>query len=277
MPLPNNFNEFEFLQDIIRKWQNRIVKEEFSDLGGDDFDPDINISRQALRHACTHKDTDTADMTEMRNFLFYIIYRKAQDLQQPVYGIPTNELQEKSKFKPQVMLYFQEKLDDIEPGYAPLTGEISFRLMGEESTSLSRAEVERLANRIKVLFSSPSPFVWRKGKEYYPYNDWALGYCLKLLCRSLAEAKRVVNQVLDIQNHTPQWKKLRINANTEPMEAYPTIPETVTILGERTKLPRQRPICEVVFQYAVLHVHGISKPLCLVDRTGNFKDPVLSR
>jgi len=277
MPLPQGFSEFEFLQDIIRKWQNRIVKEEFADLGGDNFDPDIRISRQALRHACTHKDTDTAEMMQMRNDLFYIIYRKAQDLQQPVYGIPTNAFQEQTKFKPQIMLYFQEALDDIEPGYAPLTGEISFRIMGEESTTLTRAEVERLAQRIKTLFGGSTPFVWRKGKEMFPYNDWSLGYRLQLRCRNEAEAKRVIEQVLDIQGHTPDWKKLGINKNAQEMEAYPTVPDYATILGERVRLPRQRPICEVVFQYAVLHIHGKAKPLCLVDRTGTFREPVLAR
>jgi hypothetical protein len=277
MPLPKGFSEFEFLQDIIRKWQNRIVKEEFADLGGDDFDPDIRISRQALRHACTHKDTDTAEMMQMRNDLFYIIYRKAQDLQQPVYGIPSSLFQEQVKFKPQIMLLFLEDADDIEPGYGPIKGEISFRVMGEESTTLSIANVELLANRIKTLFAGSTPFVWRRGKGMFPYNDWDLGYRLQIIARDETEAKRVVSQVLRIQGHTPNWSKLGINKNAEEMEAYPTIPEYITILGERVRLPRKRPIGDIKFQYAVLHVHGKVKPICLVDRTGTFPQPVASR
>jgi hypothetical protein len=277
MPLPSNFNEFEFLQSIIRKWQNRIVKEEFADLGGDEFDPDISISKQALRHACTHKDTDTAEMMQMRNDLFYIIYRKAQDLQQPVYGIPVNDLQERVRFKPQIMLFFQEKLSDIEPGYSPLRGEITFRLMNEESETITRAEVERLANKIKSLFAGSTPFVWRRGKEMFPYNDWSKGYRLQLRCRNETEAKRIIEQVLDIQGHTPQWKYLGINTNAEPVQAYPTVPGYTTILGERVRLPRKRPIGEVIFQYAVLHLHGKANPICLVDRSGIFPKPVVSR
>ena len=42
MVLPDNFNEFEFLQDLMRKWQNRIVREDFQDLGGKDWIPDVS-------------------------------------------------------------------------------------------------------------------------------------------------------------------------------------------------------------------------------------------
>ena len=277
MSLPEGFNEFEYLQDLIRKWHNRIVKEEFLDIGGEDWEPDISVSRGAVRHACTIKDDDTSSMVNMRLFLYYFIYRKAQDLQQPYYGIPTNDLQERVRFKPQIMLYFQESLEDIEPGYAPLTGEISFRLMQEESTTLTQSEVNRLADKINNLFGGSTPFKWRKGKSIFPYNDWSLGYRLQIIARDEAEAKRVIEQVLDIQSHTPDWKKLNINKNAEEMQSYPTMPGYEVILGERVRLPRKRPICEVVFQYAVLHVHGKAKPICLVDRSGTFSNPIISR
>jgi hypothetical protein len=262
MPLPEGFNEVEFTQDLIRKWQNRLILEEFRELGGADWDPDINVSKGAVRHACTHKDTDPIELTLMRLYLYYFIYRKCQDLQQPYYGTPTTELQERVKFKPQVMLYYQEPAEDVEPGFNPLSAETTFRLMDEQSTTLTKAKLQRLAERINSLFSGSTPFKWRKGKELYPYNDWDLGYRLKILARDETEAKRVIRQVLEIRNHVPDWKKGNKNKNLSESERYPIIPESEMILGERVRLPRQRGIGEVVFQYALIHIHGKSRPLC---------------
>lgn len=275
MPLPQNFSEFEFLQDVVRKWQNRIVREEFNDLGGEDFDPDISISRHATRHACTIKDNDTAEMTILRLYLYYFVYRKAQDLQQPVYGIPTTAFQEVRQFKPQIVLYFQEPEADIEPGYAPVTGEISIRVMDEESTTITQAKVNQLATRIRDAFARPV-FEWRKGKSYVSYTDKPKGYQLQLLCRDEAEGRRLIEQVLDIQSHTPTWSKMNINQSPNAMEAFPTIPPTERILGKSVKMPRKRPIATVKFKYALLHLHGKAKPLCLVDKSGIFAKPLIA-
>lgn len=54
--LPNNFSEWEHLQSVLIRAQNKFVREEFKDLGGDDWIPDINTPRGSLRQACTHKD-----------------------------------------------------------------------------------------------------------------------------------------------------------------------------------------------------------------------------
>lgn len=275
MPLPQEFSEFEFLQDLVRKWQNRIVREEFNDLGGDEFDPNITISRHATRHGCTHKDNDTADMTLMRLYLYYFIYRKAQDLQPPVYGIPTTAFQESFKFKPQIFMYFQEPEDDVEPGYRPIKGEIRFRIMNEETETITQTKVEQLARKVRDNFSRPV-FVWRRGKDLASYFDKSKGYQFKILCRNQTEGKRVIEQVLDIQSHTPDWKNLNFSQNLEPAEAFPTIPRTQTILGKSTKLPRKRPIAEVNFRYALLHLHGLEKSICLVDRSGIFNNALIA-
>lgn len=277
MPLPNDFNDFEFLQSIMRKWQNRIVKEEFSDLGTDDFDPDIRISRHALRVACTHKDDDTAEMLLMRNELFYLIHRKARDYQQPVYGIPTNLFQAETKFKPQVLLYFSEAVEDVEPSYYATPGEITFRVMDAPNDKVSLAKQTAFANKIKSLFGGSTPFMWRKGKKLFPYNDWDLGYRLKILALNEGEAKKVIEQVLDIQGHTPDWKKMGVHRNSNEAEAYPDTPQYEVIDGERVRLPRKRPICNVLIQYALLHIHGKPNPKCLYDRTGTFPNPLVSR
>ena len=40
--LPLDFNDFEHLQSVIRKVHNKEVREAFSDLGGDEWLPNIN-------------------------------------------------------------------------------------------------------------------------------------------------------------------------------------------------------------------------------------------
>jgi hypothetical protein len=275
MPLPQGFSEFEFLQDVIRRWQNRIVKEEFNDLGGDEFDPDISISRHAIRHACTIKDNDTAEMTMMRLYTYYFVYRKAQDLQPPIYGIPATGFQSSFVFKPQVILFFREAESDIEPGYPPVDGEISFRVVDEESTTITQTKVNQLATRIRDAFVRP-PFEWRKGKMYVSYIDKPKGYKMQLLCRNEAEGKRVIEQVLDIQSHTPAWKNMSVSKKENEMEAFPTIPPMERILGKNRRMQRKRPIATVKFRYALLHVHGVYNPVCLVDRSGIFPNPVVA-
>ncbi len=46
MVLPLDFNEFEHLQSVMKKLHNREVREAFSDLGGDEWLP--NITRLEL-------------------------------------------------------------------------------------------------------------------------------------------------------------------------------------------------------------------------------------
>jgi hypothetical protein len=52
MPKPINFSGFSQMVQTIADVQNRIVKEEFSDVSDDDLD-DINKPRSVLRAACT--------------------------------------------------------------------------------------------------------------------------------------------------------------------------------------------------------------------------------
>ncbi len=89
--------------------QNRLVRQEFSDLGND-WEPDTSTPRSSLRTACTHEDGDSAIMTLVRMWFFFGCLRKAQDFQAPLYGEPVASYQERVTFLPQVTLYFQQDL-----------------------------------------------------------------------------------------------------------------------------------------------------------------------
>lgn len=188
-----------------------------------------------------------------------------------IYGIPANEIQAERRFKPQILLYFEELKKEIQDDYPPITGQIQIRLMEEESETLTDKKLEVLAKRIKTKFGGTTPFIWHKGKEYYNYTDKKKGYQLQLLCSSIEEAKRLIEQVLDIQSHSPDWKRLTKSNSIEPSIVYPARPDKKLILGKLRRLPRRRPLGNVVFRYASISIWGIPEPIVLVDNTGFLK------
>lgn len=272
MPLPSNFSEWEHLQGQISRLHNRMVRDWFNDAPDDD----ISTPRGSLKRACLIQDNDTIPLVQLRLWLFEVTFNHAKAFHPPLYTIPSMAYQDECKFKPQVSLYFLEDLNDVEPGYNPVSGEISIRLMNKTSENITMTEVQAYANRIKTAFAGTSSFVWRKGKVMCTYTDTERGYRLQLLCRDKAEGRRVIEQVLDIQQHAPDWKNMNVNENEEASSRYPTLPPTERILGKTVRLPRRRPIAEVRFQYAVLHVWGNGNPIVLVDRSGNYRNPIAS-
>jgi hypothetical protein len=268
--VPANFDEFEHLQSTFLRIHNRLVREEFNDLPSDELD--LTIPRNSLRHACLLKDNDTVDMMMIRYWLFYVGLRKAQDLQQPFYGIPLDDVHSSRKFKPQVTLYFREDLADVEEGFRPVWGEISFRLMDEDSDTITKGKLTTIANRIKTEFGTGEGFLWRKGKKLFSYTEKEKGYQLQLLCRDDGVAKALVNKVLDIQGHQPDLKLFKSNVTEEESAAYPINPGTQRVLGETVKKPRRRPNVDVRFQYATADVWGLNKPITLYDRSFTLID-----
>ncbi|WLT39556.1 hypothetical protein NON20_08765 [Synechocystis sp. B12] len=166
MTLPEDFNPWEHLQDTVRRVFKKEVIEEFRDLGGEDWDRSIGAPRASLRTACTPDDNDTATMTMIRMMLFYIVLRRAQDMQAPIYGTPVAQFHETRRFKPQVCLYFREDLQDVEPGFYPLRAEIKFRLMEETETTISKAELTQLANKIKSTLGGENRYKFKKGRRF---------------------------------------------------------------------------------------------------------------
>lgn len=275
MPLPEGFSEWEHLQTTLMQTYNRVIRDEFNDVGDETWDEDITTPRGSLRVACTLKDDDSATMTVLRLMLFYFILGQASALQTPVYGIPIPGFQSSQKFMPQVCLYFQESLQDIEPGYSPVTGEVKFRLQRETPESITEAEARSLANKIRSEFGSSGGLIWKKGRVMVTYTDLAKGYKLHLLCRTKSEGREMIQKILSIQNHTPDWERMNVSENEEPGARYPAVPPHKTILGKSRRLPRSRPVADVRFRYASLHIWGMPNPVDLVDISGTRRRPLV--
>jgi len=274
MPLPQGFSEFEFLQDIIRKWQNRIVKEEFADLGGDEFDPDINISRQALRHACTHKDTDTAEMMQMRNDLYYIIYRKAKDLQGTIYGIPEGLFKEERAVKSQIYLFFAQDSEAVVDDRTSIRAEYTINLHEPIPEATWERDLTRLAEKIRREFAATHPtYTWTKGKTIYWYRDSEFGHNFKIFAHSETEAEPLIKKMLNLQD---QPYKEDCLVESKPKRASVNNPSgTILKFGKRRKKPRWRPTANVRFRWATLIVPELHADKMLIDTTGQHLDALL--
>ncbi|BAY85990.1 hypothetical protein NIES267_54960 [Calothrix parasitica NIES-267] len=263
MPLPNNFSEWENLQDLVRKDHNKDVREYFKNQA----DNDISTPKARLKHTCLIKDEDTAVMTQLRMWLFEITVGRAQAVQRPIYGIPVQELQRDVKFKPQIKLFFKEDFDrTIHDGTIPLSeGEITFRLMNESSETISRSKAESLARKIRDELTKPV-LIWGKGWFKCTYLDKDRGYDFRLLVKSKTEGERVIKEILKIQSHSFDNNNLQF---IDHDRNYPINPGTHRVYGRTVKKYRQRPRVDVRFKYAQLLIHGQQNAINLVAHAGS--------
>lgn len=148
--LPLDYNDFEHVQSVIRKLHNKEVRENFSDLGGDEWLPNINTARASLRQACTIYDSDSALLMILKQNLYYLTLRRLQDFQPTVLGMPKAMLDAIRKYRPQIILLFKEDSGDVDSDFEPVEGRISFRLMDEDSESITKAKLTTIANKDRV-------------------------------------------------------------------------------------------------------------------------------
>jgi hypothetical protein len=269
MSLPQGFNPFEHLQSVFRSVHNRRVREFFSDLGDETWDPEITTPRGSLRVAATIRDEDNLSMMFLRLWLFDIVLQGGQNLWPALYTTPVDLYQQRFKFKPQVTLFFMEDLDEVEEGYAPLTAELSFRLINQEYNSFTPAEARTLANRIRSEFGGGGGYRWRKGRVTTIYNNPDQGINTKINAASQAEGRQVLNKLLDCVNMTIDNSRLRYR---ELEQNPPTVPPRQTIYGKSRRTPRRFPVGYVRFRYAECHLWGLPNPIVLVDLTGRRPD-----
>lgn len=257
MTLPSGFNEWEHLQDMIRRYHNQQVTNYFKNQPDDD----ISTPKRALKHACKIKDNDTVAMTQLRMWLFEVTCGHAASMQPAIYGTPVQELERNVTFKPQVKLFFQERLtEDSEGRGREVRGEITFRLMNKTSSTISRTDAENLARDIKREFANPI-FVWEKGWYKATYLDVERGYDLRLFVKSKLEGERVIKQVLKIQEHNYNSEYFQF---VDHERSYSLNPGTHLVYGRSTKKPVKRPRVDIRFKYAQLLIWGKGQAVNLV-------------
>ncbi|MEH1802148.1 MAG: hypothetical protein V7L13_23900 [Nostoc sp.] len=191
-----------------------------------------------------------------------------------IYGTPAADIPER-RYRPEVVLKFyrkQNKNPDKGEITDALSMQISFRLMTKSKADFADDNyLKILAETIYRKFATP-PFKINKGKQIYTYSDFEKGYQLKLDVTTQAEARRVVEQVLDIQGHKVDDELLR--RGSAPVNGVSTRPERVTIRGQVQKLPARGKEGEVKFTHAYLNVGVAVPPIILVDLTGKKRNVV---
>lgn len=275
MVLPEPFSDIEHLQLTVRRYLNKQIREDFRDLFGDSdtWEPEVGTTRGAMLRALLHEDSDPIAVTNTRMMLYYYVFGKAAAMQAPMYGMPTIAFQELFKFHPQIRLYFYEDNNLVEDGYESVKADITFRLMGERHDTITPAKAQTLANKIKNNFTLNKGFVWKKGREKWTYFDSEKGYQLRILAWNETEAKKIIEQVLDIQGHTPDWEAFLTVAKRQ--HNFTTIPGTHHLYGKTRRKVRDRPVAFVRFRYAELKVHGLFRDVTLVDMTGQRRDALV--
>lgn len=271
MPLPDGFNEWEHLQNTIRRAHNKSVRDFFRTTE----DNNIGTTKGAAKHACLMKDSDTVPMTNLRMWLFWVVCRKMRDNFEPYLGVRHSNDDYSVKYKPHVTCFFLEDPEDVDPEYRPVEGQLSVRLIEETSKTLTKANLETLASKINTQFGQGNGFVWQKGKELYTYVDKPLGHRHKVLAKNKLDAEEIIKKLLAITQDTYQAKLLRLNKAEAETEAFPSNPGTQIILGETYKEPRTRPVVKVRFLYAQIKIHGLPKPIILVDKSGYYMDAII--
>lgn len=195
--------------------------------------------------------------------MFYQLFQQNND--RGLYTIPVTTFQDTYTFAPQIKLVFYQLLDETKNGLPRVTGEITYRVTGETEETFTPANARVRAERIKTLFTQPELFVWQKGKQIVSYLDKRNGYDFRLYVKNEAEGRKIITQVMAIENHSPDWSNLRLSTSSQ---TYPEITGTKRIYGEQRRLPRRRPLEDIRFRYAELHLWGMTKPVTLIDTTG---------
>ena len=271
MTLPEGFSEWEHLQYTVKRAHNDAVRDYFRSQP----ENDIDSPKAAVKHACLMKDEDTASMTSLRMWLFWVMCRKMRDNFEPYMGVRPFNDENSVTHRPQVTFFFLEDTEDIDPLYGPVKGVLSVRLMNETSQTLTQSNLQTLANRINLEFGQGNGFVWKKGKEHYTYVDKPLGHRHKVLARNKSDAVEIIRKLLDITQDPYKSKLVRLNVAEEPEQAFPSNPGTQLILGETYKEPRSRPVRDVRFIYAQIKLSGLPKPIILVDKSGYWMDAII--
>lgn len=172
---------------------------------------------------------------------------------------------------PKITLYFEQQKKDVNTEFpVPLSAQLSFRWMKYTVEQIRNNEkaVRELATVIKTKFARP-PLYFEKGKKVGMYNDPKKGFNFVWSeFKDETNAKKVFEQMLDIQKKTPDWENLIISSSVNPTKAYEELPDKKMVMGELIREPRKRPLGRVYFKYAYIIIPPKKKPIYLCDVSG---------
>lgn len=241
---------------------NEIVKEEFNDVPWEDSEIDLNLSRHTLKHACKHKDDDSAQETLMRMLLFERVQGRGGLAADRYYAIPIADYDESVIYRPQIVLTFTQDREQAkqQKRKSPVRATHGFRIMSETTETVTQANIDAWRNAINREF--PKTYRFQKGRGKFTYSDKPNGYHLITQPYDEGEGRELVGKILGILGKTPDWEKATWSESGKNFGRK----ETVRILGKTQYLPERRPIAKVQLQRAELKLHGAMDDILLVER-----------
>jgi hypothetical protein len=271
MPNPPNFSSWRHFHGVLIRTHNPLVEAYFAKLQKEDEESNRGKKTPSIRvikQACLILVNDSAVVAAGKLTLFnsYLASRNA-GLEADYYAIPIEDYHEKVQFKPQIVLLFRQRDRDVPSGRRPIEGQIGFRWRKE---SPSEIDAESLARKIDSVFGGKdSPYEWEKGVFICSYIDPPNGYRLKIYAKNEDEGRKVVEQVLQLQDDRFDEDFFAWSQSTRDFRSGR---EVDFIYGESRNLPRERPSGDVVFYRAELKIWGVRPDVTLVDYSGRRSD-----
>lgn len=270
MPVSKNWLN---LRSFLRKSYNREVNAWFADL--DNEVPGNSTARQQAKRACLILPKESQNMASIKMEVFRYVVQRTH-LKPDIYGTPIGNMDAQRKYRPQIVLFFKQDLEESNLNKSPVQAQISYRLMNKTSETITTALLTSIAKKIKDEFGGTTEFIWRRGKDLATYTDKANGYQFTLLVRNKTDAKNIISKVLNTNSDIPKWEHLRYQEADVPNEAFPASRGRMTILNQVIEEPVRRPISNVRFQYAYCSLWGKGKPVTLYDKSFRYFDALVS-
>ncbi|ANV89229.1 hypothetical protein [Picosynechococcus sp. PCC 8807] len=244
-------DEWSFTRSFLRRTHNREVNEYFRDIDPD-FIGDNTTGRNATKRACLILPNESQNRALLKILTFRYVVQQVH-LKPAVFGLPVTTFQEQVRYLPQIIIHYRERADIARANNRyPLRARYAVRYRGDVT---SAADLALLENRIFQIFDTPTHY-FDKGRFKFSYRDPEKGYSLVVAAAGEADAKDVINKMLDLNFDTPDWDNLTKSEYTEPLAL---LEGTVRVGGELHRIPKKRPSGRVYFQTAELSVWGMPK------------------
>lgn len=152
----------------------------------------------------------------------------------------------------------------------PVTGTISFRIMEKTDDpksnleKISKTDLKNYAKRISEEFGANGGYVWEKGKAVLSYRNRRQGFESWYLIKNKKSGITLVEKLLAITEQKIETTCIKFSETENASDAYPEMPGKTVILGEEIELARERPLVDVRFREASIHLSRSRKTVQLV-------------
>jgi len=198
-------------------------------------------------------------------------YQLMQQTGDNYYAIPCESFHQTVRIYPQIALVFKEPKINAQENNRPrhpLRSVVTVRYLTQ---SYPTPLIKTLASKIANSFAKP-PFSFERGREFFSYTDRKLGYFFQVYVKDELNARKIIERAMGIQDHNPDWDLLK--RHEQKYKNWDNR-DYVQVGDERYKTPNLRPKGTVRFTHAEFKIPGVTEDTILVDRMGQFPNPMV--